>query len=170
MDGREQSAGVEPAKRPVLSHLASRTLAFLREKEACRFPRIVLKKPRAPPGVFLLSYSWRLIMTTTNKQLHLAYAADEKYARYVEVAIRAAYAKASRPTDLIVHFLDCGLLDNTWGGTISHKGRCSGGDPDSSCHRHGPFRGFLDLVGKSGHLCATFSAISFAGRGVVPLF
>lgn len=58
-------------------------------------------------------------MTTTQKQLHLAYAADEKYARYVEVAIRAAYCKASRPADLIIHFLDCGLSDETWEGVQS---------------------------------------------------
>ncbi len=72
-------------------------------------------------------------MTTNQKQLHLAYAADEKYARYVEVAIRAAYAKASRPTDLIVHFLDCGLSDNTWGGVLS---RIKAAVPEATLIRH----------------------------------
>ena len=42
MGGRERSAGVSPAKRPALAHLASRAPASSREDGACRFPRRVL--------------------------------------------------------------------------------------------------------------------------------
>ena len=39
-DGREGAVSGEAAERPALAHLASRALASLREKEACRFPRL----------------------------------------------------------------------------------------------------------------------------------
>lgn len=53
-------------------------------------------------------------MPATQDELHLVYASDANYVRYIEVALRSAYAKASRPSDLVVHVLDCGIPDEVW--------------------------------------------------------
>lgn len=53
-------------------------------------------------------------MCPNDNELHLVYASDANYALYLEVAIRAAYFRASRPEDLMVHVLDCGIPDEQW--------------------------------------------------------
>lgn len=53
-------------------------------------------------------------MTAPHDKLHLVYASDANYVRYIAVAACSAYVKASRPDDLIVHVLDCGIPDDAW--------------------------------------------------------
>lgn len=53
-------------------------------------------------------------MPATQDKLHLVYASDANYVRYIEIATCSAYVKASRPEDLIVHVLDCGIPDDVW--------------------------------------------------------
>lgn len=53
-------------------------------------------------------------------QLHLVYATDANYLLPTEVSARSALVKASRPADLVVHILDCGIPDDQW---VSFAGR-----------------------------------------------
>lgn len=57
-------------------------------------------------------------MSATQDKLHLVYASDANYVRYIEVAACSAYIKASRPEDLIVHVLDCGIPDDAWAAFV----------------------------------------------------
>lgn len=53
-------------------------------------------------------------MGSQHVQLHLGYASDAKYVHIIEVAIASAYVLASRPNNLIIHVLDCGIPDKAW--------------------------------------------------------
>lgn len=53
-------------------------------------------------------------------QLHLVYATDANYLFPTEVSARSALVKASRPADLVIHILDCGIPDDQW---VSFSGR-----------------------------------------------
>lgn len=53
-------------------------------------------------------------MSPENQILHFVYTSDERYVLVTEVSILSAYAKASRPRDLVVHELDCGIPDAAW--------------------------------------------------------
>lgn len=47
-------------------------------------------------------------------KLHLVYAADANYLFPLRVAASSAIAQASRPQDLVIHVLDCGIPDDKW--------------------------------------------------------
>lgn len=53
-------------------------------------------------------------MDSQHTPLHLVYASDANYVHIVEMAIASACVLASRPNDLIVHVLDCGIPDEMW--------------------------------------------------------
>ena len=68
MGGRERSAGVQPAKRPALAHLASRALASLRKRETRHLHSGFARRPagafcspfsgvRSAPPVFFFLFS-----------------------------------------------------------------------------------------------------------------
>ena len=65
--------------------------------------------------------------------LHLAYATDKGYLFLETVSARSAIACASRPQNLIIHLLDCGLDDTDWARfeTCLHEG-----DPAVTVVRH----------------------------------
>lgn len=46
--------------------------------------------------------------------LHLVYTSDENYLFLTKVSVCSAFMQASRPTDLIIHLLDCGISDAMW--------------------------------------------------------
>ena len=72
-------------------------------------------------------------MCTNDNKLHLVYASDSNYVLYLEVAIHAAYVKASRPEDLIVHVLDCGISDKQWADLVK---RIETAEPAAHLERH----------------------------------
>lgn len=72
-------------------------------------------------------------MCTNDNKLHLVYASDANYVLYLEVAIHAAYVKASRPEDLIVHVLDCGISDKQWADLVK---RIETAEPAAHLERH----------------------------------
>ncbi len=58
--------------------------------------------------------------------LHLVYAADANYLFPLRVAASSAIAQASRPQDLVIHVLDCGIPDDKWetfGNSLYGEGR-----------------------------------------------
>ena len=49
-----------------------------------------------------------------NAKLHLVYASDANYLFPITVAASSAIAQASRPQNLVIHILDCGIPDDKW--------------------------------------------------------
>lgn len=72
-------------------------------------------------------------MCTNDNKLHLVYASDANYVLYLEVAIRAAYFRTSRPADLIVHVLDCGIPNAQWESFVQRIGTV---EPTAHLERH----------------------------------
>lgn len=72
-------------------------------------------------------------MCPNDNKLHLVYASDANYVLYLEVAIRAAYFRTSRPADLIVHVLDCGIPNAQWESFVQRIGTA---EPTAHLERH----------------------------------
>lgn len=67
-------------------------------------------------------------------KLHLVYAADANYLFPTEVSMRSAFHWASRPRQLIVHLLDCGIPDDVWSRWETHLREAL---PELALVRHG---------------------------------
>lgn len=72
-------------------------------------------------------------MSPENQILHFVYTSDERYVLVTEVSILSAYAKASRPRDLVVHVLDCGIPDAAW---AAFQARVLAAAPLATLSRH----------------------------------
>lgn len=57
-------------------------------------------------------------------KMNLVYATDANYLLGVEVSAMSAKAFCSRPEDLRIHVLDCGIPDTAWEGFVGRIGPC----------------------------------------------
>ncbi len=58
------------------------------------------------------------------RKLNLVYATDANYLRAVEISAMSAKALCSRPGDLALHILDCGITDEAWEAFGRRIGPC----------------------------------------------
>lgn len=57
-------------------------------------------------------------------KLNLVYATDANYLLAVEVSAMSAKVLCSRPEDLVIHILDCGISDEAWEDFVRRVGPC----------------------------------------------
>lgn len=89
-------------------------------------------------------------------KLHLVYAADANYLFPLRVAVSSAIAQASRPQDLVIHVLDCGIPDEEWEPFLASV--WSGGEAAFVRHpidlnRFGGFREWHGSLATYARLC-----------------